>query len=48
MTSKYAGGYIYQLASGEFPFLTGFSKKNRPEKTPFMAATNWIVLAARY
>ena len=40
MTSKYTGGYIYQLASGEFPFLTGFSKKNRPEKTPFMAATN--------
>ena len=45
MICQQAGGYIYQVVSGEF-FLVGLvQKKNRPEKCPFIAANNCIVLA---
>ena len=40
-------GYIYSVASGEFPFTATCSEKKRPEKFPFIASNYWIVLAVR-
>ena len=34
-----------KLVSEEFPFAATSSEKNRPERFPFMATTDWIVLA---
>ena len=45
VTSKYSGGSIYRVVSGEFPFVARYSEKNRPESLSFIATNNWIVLA---
>ena len=49
ITSKYTGGYIYQVSLWEIP-LRGdlFRRRNRPEKCPFTVTNNWIVLALRW
>ena len=43
ITCKETGGYIYQVVGGEFA--GACLEKNRPEKFPFIATNNWIVLA---
>ena len=50
MTCKYTGGYIYQVVSGGIPLRCELfqKKKNRPEKYPFKATDNLIVLAVRW
>ena len=47
VTCKWTGGSIYQVASEEFPFAATCSEKNRPQKFPFIAINNWILLAVR-
>ena len=47
---KYANKQLaicIKLASGEIHFAALIRKKNRPEKCPFLATNNWIVLAVR-
>ena len=44
---KQTGGYIFLVVSGEFPLAVTCSEKKRPEKIPFIATDNWIVLAVR-
>ena len=40
VTSKYSGGSIYRVVSGEFPFNARYSEKNRPESLSFIATNN--------